>query len=106
MALLFTELGVLVSDAAQRSADDVVHLSGPVMARWSRRQRESGSRSRRKSRAFRTLHSEFNLPEYTPWTITPSLSAERHSSTSWMKVSLAVAVAAVVGFAVWLTRFN
>src|SRR5262249_9872750 len=79
---------------------------GAVMARWSRRQRESGSWSRRKSRAFGTLHAGVDLPEYAPWTITPSLLADRHSSTGWMIVSWAIAAAAVVGFAVWLARFN
>jgi hypothetical protein len=73
--------------------------------RWSRRQRESGSWSRRKSRVFGTFHSDRDLPEYAPWTITPSLLAEPHSSSGWM-ISLAIAAAAVVGFAVWLARFD
>jgi hypothetical protein len=52
------------------------------------------------------FHSDLDLPEYAPWTITPSLLAERHSSSGWMIVSLAVAAVAVVGFAVWLARFD
>jgi hypothetical protein len=76
------------------------------MARWSRRQREAGSWSRRKRRVFGMFHSDLDLPEYAPWTITPSLLAERHSSSGWMIVSLAVAAVAVVGFAVWLARFD
>src|SRR5207248_4543300 len=85
---------------------DVVRRARAVMARWNRRQREYGSWSRRKSRAFKKFNSDLDLADYTPWTITPSLLADRHSSTGWMIVSLAVAAAAVIGFAVWLALFD